>query len=107
MTPHAPLTLEAAQALARRAFGTLWQSFAMTPTTACLWLRKHFDGVETVEQLTIAECERLAELVAAFWAERNATPCPSCRVPVRQAHGHAIVDGVLYHLRCIPPAEVA
>ncbi|HKY51649.1 MAG TPA: hypothetical protein VJP45_10365 [Candidatus Limnocylindria bacterium] len=100
-----PLSVVQARALARRAFVTLWQSGAMTPTTACLWLRKHFDGVESVDSLTIDECEQLARRVADFWAERNASRCPSCRVPVRQAHGHVLVDGVLFHLRCVPPRE--
>lgn len=100
-----PLSLVAAQALARRAFVTLWNTGVMTPRSACLWLRKNFDGVETIEQLTLDECSELAEKVSAFWAEYNASRCRTCSIPVRQEHGHVLVDGELFHLRCVPQRE--
>jgi hypothetical protein len=97
------MTLVQAQALARAAFTRLWRSDLMTVRSACYWLlSKH--GVEAVEDLgSVDQCERVVADIAAIWRERNATPCPTCTVPVREAHGHVILNGELYHANCLPP----
>lgn len=90
-----------ARAHARYAFSLLWRSHAMSVRGACTWLLRHFD-VETVDELTVDECERLVVLVVRYWSERTANRCGTCRVPVRADHAHVICDSALYHLNCVP-----
>jgi hypothetical protein len=98
------MSLEHARALARHAFAGLWRGGEMTVERACAWLRQRF-AVEVVDQIaSVSDCERLVAEIVAFWAERNATRCPCCGVPVRSDHAHALFDNRLFHLNCIPRA---
>lgn len=65
-------------------------------------LARHVDEITTVD-----EAERLSALFSDVWAEINADPCKVCHEPVRQHTPHHLLNGDLYHTRCLEALDVA